>query len=152
MLTNLSIAYVAQRIRVKSVLSAVDTNILLDVLTGDRLHGDLSRMVLEGALTRGKVVFCDIVFAELAAAFDGELLGEFLSDIGIEFDACSKDVFLLSGKTWRKSGRRKFPGRVLPDFIIGAHARIHADCLLTRDRGFYAQCFNGLKVVDPTSL
>lgn len=154
MLTNLSKAYVALRIRAKSVRSAVDTNVLLDILTGDRIHGDLSRMVLEGALSRGKVVICDTVFAELAAAFDGDgdLLDEFLGDIGIKFDACSKDVFLLSGKTWRKSGRRKFPARVLPDFIIGAHARIHADCLLTRDRGFYAQCFDGLKVVDPTRL
>ena len=146
--------YGAPSVKARSVRSAVDTNILLDLLTGDSVHCDLSRTVLEAALVRGKVVICDIVYAELAAAFDGDggLLDSFLDDIGITFLACSKQSFLLAGKIWRKSGRRRFPGRVLPDFIVGAHARTHADCLLTRDRGFYAKCFDGLKVIDPSRL
>ena len=35
---------------------------------------------------------------------------------------------------------------VLPAFMIGAHA-VAEDCgLLTRDRGFYRDCFSGLRL------
>ena len=40
--------------------------------------------------------------------------------------------------------------RIVPDFIIGAHARQQSDRLLTRDRGFYRSWFAGLTVLDPT--
>jgi hypothetical protein len=40
---------------------------------------------------------------------------------------------------------------VVADFLIGAHAQLHAERLLTRDRGFYRACFSGLKVLDPAA-
>jgi len=36
---------------------------------------------------------------------------------------------------------------VLADFLIGAHALVHADCILSRDLGVYKTYFNDLKVV-----
>ena len=36
----------------------------------------------------------------------------------------------------------------LVDFIIGAHALEHADCILSRDLGMYKTYFSDLKVVD----
>ena len=43
-------------------------------------------------------------------------------------------------------GRRQ---RVVADFLIGAHAQLQAERLLTRDRGFYRAYFTGLCVLDP---
>jgi hypothetical protein len=36
---------------------------------------------------------------------------------------------------------------VLADFLIGTHALVHADCILSRDLGVYKTYFKDLKVV-----
>ena len=57
----------------------------------------------------------------------------------------------LASRYWlsylRSGGKRI---RILPDFLIAAHATNQAEGLITRDRGFYREHFPRLKVIDPT--
>lgn len=41
--------------------------------------------------------------------------------------------------------------RVLPDFLIGAHALHQADRLLTRDPRFHRSYLPGLVILDPSA-
>jgi predicted nucleic acid-binding protein len=41
--------------------------------------------------------------------------------------------------------------RVAADFLIGAHAMLQADCLITRDNVFFRDYFKGLKIINPAA-
>ena len=47
------------------MITAVDTNVLLDVFLRDDRHGDRSREWLRAAYDAGAIIVCDIVYAEL---------------------------------------------------------------------------------------
>ncbi len=134
------------------MITAIDTNILLDVLTGDEQYSSSSFENLLKADEEGSLVICELVFSEMAAAFNGsaEKLEEFLGDARIKLVSSTKDSLILAGQMWRKyrdhGGSRQ---RIVSDFFIGAHAMLQADYLLTRDRGFYRQYFSQVKMFNP---
>ena len=39
--------------------------------------------------------------------------------------------------------------RTMPDFLVGAHALLQCNGLITRDEGFFRDYFKGLKVIVP---
>ncbi len=126
---------------------------LLDVFTADRAHLDRSRDALRQSIARGRIVSCEIVWAEVAAFFpDSAAARDALDTVGLDFEAMSVESALAAGTAWseyrRSGGSRK---RVIADFLIGAHAIGSADRLLTRDRGFYRSYFSGLEILDPSS-
>ena len=134
------------------MITAVDTSVLLDVFTADREHLDRSRDALRDSIARGRVVACEVVWAEVAAFFpDSAVARDALDTVGLDFESMSVESALAACTAWSEyrgsGGSRK---RVIADFLIGAHAIATADRLLTRDRGFYRSYFSGLEILDPS--
>lgn len=129
-------------------MTLVDTNVLLDVLVEGARHGDESEARLAAALRAGPVVVNDVIAAELAPLFDNAReLWQTLAMTQIQHDPYPRDAIFLAGAAFlqyrRGGGTRQ---RILPDFLIGAHAMAAGAQLLTRDRGFYRRRFPGLRL------
>jgi hypothetical protein len=133
--------------------TAVDSSVLLDVLGADTRFGSPSREALRAAYDRGALVACEVVWAEVRAQFPTDVeFGQALALLGIRFEAIGSDAAALAGRLWRESRRAGEPrrDRLVADFLVGAHAAVQTDALLTRDRGFYRRHFQ-VKVIDPTA-
>lgn len=133
------------------MIHAIDTNILLDIFLPDPEFGPASRALLAQLARKGDCMICDVVYAELSAVFPSrQLLDDALGTLRITFESLQPDAAQAAGLSWKKyrtaGGSRV---RIIADFLIGAHAAIQADCLCTRDRGFYRQYFPQLKVIEP---
>ena len=156
------------------MITAVDTNIILDILIPDEPFGDSSKQLLDLHLSQGRLILCEVVFAELAAHFLSEaVLKTFLAETGISLTHSNEKPLSIAGTRWatyaRQGGRNSFSCsacgstfaaicpkckaaatkrlHVLADFLIGAHALVHADRILSRDLGVYKTYFKDLKVV-----
>lgn len=134
------------------MITAVDTSVLLDVFGADPVFGPRSAQALRSCLREGRLVACEVVWAEVASVFPSSALArEAIDRLAVEFDPIDQDAALAAASAWKvyraRGGRRQ---RVVADFLIGAHARRQAERLLTRDRGFYRAYFAGLSVLDPS--
>lgn len=154
--------------------TAVDTNALIALLYEDA-YADASEAALRRAYREGRVVVTPIVYAELAA--DGHFeattdLDRFLEDFSIQLVEPSREALFEAGEAFRRYTERRPDGLQCPscgttqsatceqcgtalsprqhiaaDFLIGGHATVDADSLVSFDAGFYNTYFSSLSVL-----
>ena len=153
--------------------TAVDTNAFLALLYDDE-HADASETALRRAYRDGAVVVAPVVYAELAA--DGRFesaadLDRFLADFSVDVVDLSREARFAAGECFREYVDRRPDGiqcpacgekrsvecdacgeslsprqHVAADFLIGAHAAVDCDGLVSFDGGFYSTYFPSLTV------
>ncbi len=157
---------------IAGVISAIDTCILLDVLLPDPVHLAASKALLDKATGEGALIICEVVYTVLACQFGTQSdLDAFLRATGIRIISSGRESLCAAADAWkvylsRRDERLQCSScgsltqvncpecghvivsrqHVASDFIIGAHALIHANRLLTRDTGFYRAYFPGLRL------
>ncbi|MEO5883095.1 MAG: PIN domain-containing protein [Caldimonas sp.] len=135
---------------------AVDSSIVVDLLGSDA-RADAAEDALRRALSLGPVVVCEVVVAEVVAGLGfGSDFVETLEDAGIRYSATELRSAVRAGEMQRRykqrtraEGPAATARRAVPDFLIGAHALMQCDALITRDAGFFRDYFKGLRVIEP---
>jgi predicted nucleic acid-binding protein len=132
------------------VITAVDTSVLIAIAKGEPTGAQLLELLIVAG-REGQLHICDIVAAEYAALLrDDALFRRTLAGLGIAYSPLALSAALLAGRLFRQyrdsGGPRE---RILPDFLIGAHASEQADRLATLDRGYYRRYFPKLKLLQP---
>ena len=135
------------------MITAIDTNILLDILIPNPNFCDAAVTAIEDSAAAGSLVICDLVYAELCVSLPSQrACDEFLEDSAIGVESPTRAASFAASRAWRQCRRQGGPRtRILADFLIGAHAQFQANCLLSRDRGFYRKFFPSLTLIDPTA-
>ncbi|WP_436936362.1 type II toxin-antitoxin system VapC family toxin [Halovenus marina] len=155
------------------MITAVDTNALLALLYDDE-HADRSEAELRRAYTEGRVVITPVVYAELAA--DGHFetpsdLDQFLEDFSIQLVEPSQEGLFRAGEQFQEYTVQRPDGLQCPscgtkqavqcedcggsltprqhiaaDFLIGGHAAVDGDALVSFDTAFYETYFPDVDV------
>ncbi len=129
----------------------VDSNVMLDVMTGDPTWGAWSSRSLERAADEAALVINALIYAEVSIGFASiEALEEALPRDLYRREHLPYEAAFLAGKAFLRyrhaGGARIAP---LPDFYIGAHAAVAGYRLLTRDARRYRTYFPTLKLIAP---
>ncbi len=116
-------------------MTLVGANVLIDILTGDRLWAARSIAALSARAARGPLAINDIVYAELSAGFaEQDDLDAAIAEMRLTHAPMSRSALFLAGQAFR---RYRMSGgvrpNVLPDFFLGAQASAERWPLLTRD-------------------
>lgn len=128
---------------------AVDSPVLIELLSNGP-RADAVEACLRQALVSGKVVVCGTTLAEICASLRGgaEVL-EALEEMGVVFSAIEAKSALRAGEMHRRHRQRAGDARRIDDFMVGAHALLQCDGLITWNDTFYRDYFKGLKLIVP---
>ena len=136
------------------MLTAVDTNVISALWSKESAAAGMEKLLF-AARQEGEIVICAPVYAELLAYPDATkgFVEAFLRDTGIEIQTnLSLDVWVLTGEAFsayakrRRKDRAGQPKRLLVDFLVGAHALMMTDRLLTLDPKRYRMAYPELRL------
>ncbi len=136
------------------MITAVDANIVLDILTGSPKEIQVAQHAMLAAKKAGAVIISVIAYAEVAAQFPSKARAdEFFRLLSCKVQQLEEEAAFVGGKFFdeykQRGGKRT---RILADFLIAAHAQLNADRILTRDNRFFSGNFPKLKAVLPADL
>jgi len=130
-------------------LTLVDTNVLIDILTGDAVWAKRSIEALAACRRRGPLAINDTVYAELSAGFAARAeLDQAVAEIGLTLEPMTRPALFLAGQAFRRyraSGGQRT--NVLADFFLGALASAEGWPLITRDQRLYRTYFADAAIV-----
>ena len=129
----------------------VDTNVLVDLSMISSDWHDWSRRKILDIFRDGPVLINPIIYSEFSVRYD---------DVDEVDRLLPQDEFRRENLPWpaafaaaqafrlyrRAGGGRE---RILPDFLIGAHAAIRGYRILTRDAGGYRSYFPSVELITP---
>ena len=134
------------------MITAIDSNILIDVIGTPSQFTDPAIRALDEARQEGALIISPIVAAEIAGHFSSASQQEkCLREMGLRLiDFTMVDAHHAGQAYVAYRSRSKDPKpRMLADFLVGAHSALQADRLMTRDRGYYRTYFPKLKIIEP---
>lgn len=130
------------------MITAVDSSVVLSIYKSEP-NGRLWLDQLIELRKRSRLVICEVVVAETRPALPSDAVHlRQLENLGLQFLPASFEASCLAGQihqAYRAAGGKR--DRLMADFLIGAHAQIQADQLVTDDAGFMRKYFRNLTVV-----
>lgn len=130
--------------------AAVDSSVLWAIFKGEPAGGAWLEKLIE-LRGQGELPVCEIVWAETRPAFaSAQTHAAAMDQLGVTFSALDATAAALAGELFnryrRAGGARQ---RILPDFLIGAHALSLGVPIASDDEGFFRKYFHGLTVLKP---
>ncbi len=129
----------------------VDTNVLIDVAVRSPYWLPWSRSRLKDAKKSGSLIINQIVYSEFAIRYDSiDEVDALLPEDEFRRESLPFEAAFAAAKAFgvyrRAGGPRE---KVLPDFLIGAHAAVRGYTILTRDSAGYASYFPMVELITP---
>lgn len=97
------------------MITAIDTDILFDMLIPNAQYAQGSKRLLDEAFVQGALVICEVVYPELASQFPskGEL-PRFLADTKIRLERSKPEALQRASKAWKDYNKARKKGLQCP--------------------------------------